>query len=92
MHMNQGDDLALSALRTILSTKAVQNVAIPAGTMANSLDCRISPQNPSLPCFCALQNFSLESRRFPAVQVLAHILIHTNCAERPDFHFLTTTE
>lgn len=90
--MNQGDEGALRSLRTILSTKAVQNIAALAGSMANYLDCRNAPQNPRMPCFCAMRKIPLESRHFPTVKVLAHILIHKKCAERRDSQFLHHTE
>ena len=89
-HMNQGDERALRSLRTILSTKAVQNIAALAGSMANSLDCRNAPQNSRMPCFSAMRKIPLESRHFPTVKVLAHILIHKKYAERRDSLFFTT--
>ncbi len=92
MHMNQGDERRWRSLRTILSTKIVQNIAAGAGSMANSSDCLISPKNSPLPRFCAVQNFPYKSTNFPTVKVLAHILIHKKCAERLKSHSLVQTE
>ena len=53
MHMNQRPVTQSKFLRTILSTKDVQNLGTLNGRMAQSLRTRICPQNPPLPGFFA---------------------------------------
>lgn len=81
MHTNQRLVIQSKFLRTILSTKGVQNIGAVNSCMAQSSRRRISPQNPPLPSFCAASIFPYKSTIFPTVKSLAHNLIHKRCAE-----------